>query len=275
MRDPRRWAGLLLAVQILVACGSPSNGPADERTLNVFAAASLRDVLTEVGTAFEKKNQVRLQFNFAGSNTLAQQISAAPVADLFVSADESWIRFVEEKGLTVPGSRQRLFDNRLVLIANHQITNHQAPDPLNDLCELRRLDFRHFAVADPRAVPAGRYAKAHLSAVQCQGENLWTTLRENLVPTLDVRAAMALVEGDSEIVGMVYKTDAATSNKVRVLYELPFSAQVPISYWATIIRNDKGEGSAQLFLDFMTGPEGRRIAGNAGFMLTPTSAAHK
>ncbi len=254
---PARLLAPLLLAGFLAACGEP---PPERPPLVVFAAASLRDVAAEIGRRFERLHPVEVVFNFAGSNTLAQQIDAAPRADVFLSADPQWVEFLDRHRRTVPGTRRDVLANRLVLIA-HRDSAVEVRDPR----DLATAEYRFLAVADPAAVPAGRYAKAALQARHHDGTDLWTAVADRLAPALDVRAALALVESDPEILGIVYRTDARTSEQVRVLFEFPAAEEAPITYCATLISGGGNPDSGRLFLDFLTRPEARAIAEGHGF----------
>ena len=252
----RNWLPLL--VLYLAACG----GGVPNRTAEVvvFAAASLRDVAGGVAREFESRQPVEVVFNFAGSNTLAQQIDAGPGADVFLSADEKWLEFLERQGRLVPGSRCRLLSNRLVLIAHREAAiDIEAP------AGLIGADYRFLAVAEPEAVPAGRYARAYLERRMVAGVSLWHQLSDRVAPALDVRAARALVESDPEILGIVYRTDARTSEQVRVVYEFPPLEEVPITYWGALVAGGDALEPSALFLDFLQGPEAAAILQRHGF----------
>ncbi len=260
IRLGRLGAGVpaILAAGLAAACGAATEG--GRTPVHVFAAASLRDVAAEIGRGFERRHPAAVVFNFAGSNTLAQQIDAAPRADVFLSADERWVDFLDRNRRTVPGSRRSFLSNRLVLVA-HRDADLEVREP----GELAAARFRFLALADPEAVPAGRYARAALGRVKRDGADLWTQVANRLAPTLDVRAALALVESDPEILGVVYRTDAMTSEKVRVLCELPPSDEAPITYFAVLVAGGGRPELGRLFLDFLASPEARAIAEGYGF----------
>jgi molybdate transport system substrate-binding protein len=262
LRDPILPA--LLTALLLAGCGGKPSG--DDELL-VFAAASLRDVAVDLGAAFEERNPaVAVSFNFAGSNVLAQQIAAAPRADLFLSADLRWLDFLEERGRLVPGSRRAFLGNRLALVARRD-----SPVAIDDPRRLADADYRHLAVADPEAVPAGRYARAALGSIPLEdveggeGGDLWSAVAGRVAPALDVRAALALVESDPEIVGIVYRTDAATSEKVKVLHLFPEGAGGPIRYGAALVEGDRPGDVAERFLAFLTTPAACAVAERHGF----------
>ncbi len=254
-----RLAAIVLGV-VLAGCGGGAKDESGEPLL-VFAAASLRDVVSELGAELERTHGVAVEYNFAGSNTLAQQIVAAPVADVFLSADERWVDFLEQAGRTVPGTRRSLFTSRLVVVA-HRDASYE----LTELADLARLGYRFLALADPEGVPAGRYAKAYLAGVPCDGADLYSAVEERVAPALDVRAALAFVESDPEVLGIVYRTDAMTSEKIRVVYEIEPRDDVDVVYWATLVEGGRRGDLGRLFLDFLQSPSARAVAERHGFL---------
>lgn len=250
------WVLLLL---LTTACGearSPGKEP-----LVVFAAASLQELVDAAGTRFETREGIPVVHNFAGSNVLAQQILAAPKADVFLSADLAWVEKIEVAGRTVEGSRQVLFSNRLVVVARRE-----TPFEIDSLRDLAAFPMRHLALADPQAVPAGRYARAHLERVTLGEGTLWDALAPRVAPALNVRAALALAESDEEILAIVYQTDARTSENVAVLFTLPSIPEVSITYHGVLVRGGQNPEAGRRFLDFLSGPEGRELARGAGFL---------
>lgn len=253
----------LVSGALFAACGGAP--PGGDEPLLVFAAASLRDVVAEIGAELERTEGVAVEYNFAGSNTLAQQIVAAPVADVFLSADGKWVDFLKDAGRTVPGTRRKVFSNRLVVVEHRD-----AAFEVTDLTDLARLDYRFLALADPEAVPAGRYAKAYLAGVPLGGGDLYSAVAQRVAPALDVRAALALVESDPEILGIVYRTDALVSRGVRIVYEIEPRGDVDIVYWATLLEGGRHGEAGRLFLDFLESPEARAIAARYGFLAPDT-----
>ena len=250
-----RALGLALWLLAASGCGeAPGAGPV------VFAAASLSDVAAELARAFERREAAAVELNLAGSNTLAQQVLAAPGADLFLSADLHWVEVLERAGRVVAGSRRPLLSNRLVLIARRD-----AATPVGSPAELADAEYRFLALADPAAVPAGRYARAALTEIPLAGGTLWQAVAGRVAPTLDVRAALALVESDREILGIVYRTDALSSDRVRVLHEFPGRGGAAVTYYGALVAGGAHAGAAVRFLDFLTGPEARAIAERHGF----------
>ena len=263
----RSWAVLSSAFLCLAVPGCGSNDPPQARPFVVFAAASLQDVVAELGTRFARDQGVELVYNFAASNTLAQQIEAAPVADVFLSANVRWIEFLEQADRLVAGSRRNFASNRLVVISRHD-----APLALSHPRQLATAQFAFLALADPDAVPAGRYARAFLQSVRVGERELWQLLRDRLAPTSDVRAALGLVESDPAIVGIVYRTDAARSSRVKVWYEVPAQPRNPIVYCAAAVKDRPKAVLAERFLDLLGSAQARAVLAEHGFVTAPSLA---
>ena len=226
----------------------------------VFAAASLRDVATEIATAFENRYSAEVLFNFAGSNTLAQQIQATPRADLFLSADSLWVDFLDQASLTLPETRQPVFANRLVVICRHD-----SEIQIDEAVALAHSEYRFLALGDPQGVPAGRYAREYLERIHLGDRSLWSVVADRIAPTADVRAALALVETDPEILGIVYLTDARSSSQIRILYEFPPIEDLPITSWAIQIAGGERPDLGRQFIDFLTSQPAQETAERHGF----------
>jgi molybdate transport system substrate-binding protein len=259
----------LLIFTFLVGVGGCTDDKQDTATLTVFAAASLREVVEDAARRFEEREGVKVVLNIAGSNVLAQQILAVPAADVFLSADGNWVDVLEQAGRVRPAERQPWLSNRLVVIGrqNANITLADAAD----LARAARADgFQHLAVANPEAVPAGRYARAALEGIPWPtasgSSTVWDGIQDRLAPTLDVRAALALVESDPAILGIVYRTDARTSERVRILLELPPPPEAPILYHAALLQDGPNPALGRRFLEFLESPEVHALAARRGFL---------
>lgn len=263
------WAVLSSVFLCLAVPGCGSSDPPQAQPFVVFAAASLQDVVAELGTRFARDQGVELVYNFAASNTLAQQIEAAPVADVFLSANVRWVEFLEEADRLVASSRRNFTSNRLVVISRHD-----AALALSHPRQLATAQFAFLALADPDAVPAGRYARAFLQSVRVGERDLWQLLRDRLAPTSDVRAALGLVESDPAIIGIVYRTDAARSSRVKVWYEAPAQPRNPIVYCAAAVKGRPKAVLAERFLDLLGSAQARAVFAEHGFVTDPSLAFH-
>ena len=220
-------------------------------------ALSLREAMQAITPACEKEAGVRLVFNFGSSNDLARQILAANKADVFFSADESWMNKVSEQGLVDTGSRRSLLSNRLVVVVPLS-----APVSITGPADLAGPGVKRIALADPEAVPAGKYARAWLEQVR-----QWDAVRERVVPALDVRAALAAVEAGAADAGVVYRTDAAISKKVKVAYEVTEGDGPRISYPVAALKERPRHDAARRVVDCLAGDEARRAFEALGFIV--------
>ncbi len=222
-----------------------------QRDLVVFAAASLSDALAEIARAFEAGGGRHVQLSFGGSNDLARQIRAGAPAEIFVSADARRMNELEQAGLVRRQERFDLVSNRLVVIVP-AVSSHPF-GKAEDLLLAQRI-----ALADPDAVPAGIYAREWL-----QRRGLWDRLRARVVPALDVRAALAAVASQAVDAGIVYRTDAAVSDRVRVALEVPAEESPRIVYPAALVGTPSA--AARAFFAYLRSPEARAVLSRFGF----------
>ncbi|HMC83443.1 MAG TPA: molybdate ABC transporter substrate-binding protein [Candidatus Polarisedimenticolia bacterium] len=225
--------------------------------LSVSAATSLTEALREIGATYEPRTSERLAFNFSASSTLARQIEEGAPADLFFSADEAKMDVLEQKALLLPGTRRSLLSNTLVIVvrADGRIA-------IDSPADLAKESIRRIALAEPNSVPAGVYAREHLEAV-----GLWEKLREKVVPTENVRAALAAVESGDADAGMVYRTDARISRRVRIAYEVPPAEGPKISYSVAVLRESRRPDAARRFLAYLESEDALRIFRRHGFLI--------
>lgn len=248
MKHPAFFTTLVLAV---LAAGQLLAG---ETT--VFAAASLTDALKDIAAAYEKAGGDKVRFNFAGSNTLARQIEAGAPADVFISADEAQMDALVARGLIAAGTRKPLLGNTLVIVT--------APDgpAIAKVADLAAPSIGRFAMGDPMAVPAGVYARKYL-----EQQGLWKTLQPKAIPVESVRAALAVVESGNVDAGIVYKTDAAVSHKVKIALEVPASEAPPIIYPVAMVADSRHAAAAGKFLVYLAGREAGAVFVKFGFTL--------
>jgi molybdate transport system substrate-binding protein len=227
--------------------------------LRVSAAASLTDVLQEIAGAYEKQSGDTLLFNFGASSMLARQIQEGAPADLFISADESKMDQLSQRGLVVKKSRRSLLSNTLVIIVpSDSRLKISGPADLADSA------IRNIAIAEPSTVPAGIYAKSYLRKL-----GIWNKVTSKLIPTDNVRATLAAVESENAETGIVYKTDALISRVVRIAYEIPAAEGPEISYPAAVLADSKQQAAAQRLLDYLQSPPAQEIFRKYGFLLKP------
>lgn len=210
------------------------------------------DAVTEVLEAFGG-GAIAVRANFASSSSLAMLLTRGVRADLFLSANEEWADRVEA-AVTVECQRKNLLGNTLVLIAPVD-----SPLQLEQLAELSSKVIRRIAMADPFSVPAGIYARELL-----QQAGLWKDTEKRIAATADVRRALTLVEQGAADVGIVYATDASSSDGVKVLLKLPESKTRVVYPLLRIENVDQDERVKELF-DFFDSDVAKRIFQQYGF----------
>jgi molybdate transport system substrate-binding protein len=226
--------------------------------VTVFAAASLTDALQQIAADYQKSAGDKIIFNFAASGVLARQIEAGAPADIFFSADEGQMDKLAARGLLVPESRRNLLGNVLVLVTppdNQAIPIHAAAD-------LTNAAVRRIALGDPKTVPAGAYAKSYLEMTGC-----WQALEAKVVPCENVRAVLAVVESGNADAGIVYKTDAAMSRKVKVAYEVPSVDGPRIVYPAALVKGAVSSDAAAKFLSYLASEHSGKVFRKFGFIV--------
>ena len=229
-------------------------------TITVFAAASLTDSLKVAAQRYEEQSHDKIEFNFAGSSLLARQIEEGAPADIFFSADAQWMDVLEKKGLIAKETRKDRLSNSLVIIVPKD-----SPPWISSPRDLLQARIGRLALADPKAVPAGIYAREYL-----QKQNLWTAVEPKVIPTANVRAALAAVASGNVDAGIVYKTDAAISKQVRVAYEIPAGDGPEIIYPMAAVKGP-AKAAAKNFLEYLSSPAGGEVFAGFGFIVRNTS----
>jgi molybdate transport system substrate-binding protein len=230
--------------------------------LTVFAAASLTDAMRAQSEAWRARGTPAPRLSFAASSTLARQIEQGAPADLFMSADQEWMDYLEQRGLIAPGTRSSPLGNSLVLVAPADQTRLVELSRSTDLAALLGPNGR-IATGDPAHVPVGRYAQA---ALEWMGQ--WQALAPRLARADNVRSALLLVERGEAPYGIVYGTDAAASRAVRVVGTFPAGSHPPVTYPFALTRRAAGDPRARGFLAFLTGPEAEPVWTRFGFAIT-------
>src|SRR5687768_15427518 len=191
---------------------------AQREALVVFGAASLTDVLQQVGSLYTKQSNVPVKFSFAASSALAKQIESGAQVDVFFSADQDWMNYLQERQLIDAATRADLLGNRLVLIAPTDSKISLKLERGARLLDALGRDGR-LATGDPDSVPAGKYAKAALTNLE-----LWPAIEPRLVRADNVRVALMYVARGEAPLGIVYETDAAVEPQVRIVDVFPESS---------------------------------------------------
>jgi molybdate transport system substrate-binding protein len=228
-----------------------------EKSILVFAAASLKNALDAVDAGFAKQNGIDVVTSYDASSALMKQIEQGAPADIFISADRNWMVYGSQKKLIDYATWIDLLGNRLVLIAAKDSSIGEVTiGPGLDLAKLAG-DGR-IATGDARAVPVGIYAKTALQKL-----GLWSAAEPKLAMVGNVRAALVLVARGEAPLGIVYATDAKVEPAVKIIGVFPEDSHDPIVYpaAATII----AKPAAKSYLAFLRSAAARSIFASFGF----------
>ncbi len=225
--------------------------------MRVSAAVSLTEPLERAADDFERESGIAVELNLAGSSTLAAQILVGAPVDLFISADERQMDRVAAESLVDAETRVVLLSNRLAVVT--PAGEGAAP---GDAAGLQAEAFRRIAIGDPAGVPAGVYARRYLASL-----GLWDALAPRTVPTRSVRAALAVVEAGDADAGIVYRTDARSSDEVAVAFEVPEDEGPAIAYPAAVLADAPNRAGAARFLAYLQSAAGCDAFRQAGFIV--------
>ena len=255
----KKLFSLLTVVILTVVMFSAPAPAADQGRIIVFGAASTTNALTDICRMFKAQGLGEAVPSFASSSTLAKQIENGAPAEVFLSANQKWMNYLEEKGMIDKGGRFDLLANRIVLIGplDSKLSDVEIKTgfPLSDLLGDNKL-----SMGDPDHVPAGMYAKQALEKLE-----VWAAVESNTARAKDVRAALAMVERGECPLGVVYSTDAAISDKIKVLGLFPEDSHPPIVYPVALTAGHETNATAQAFLEFLKGPEAKAVFEKYGF----------
>jgi molybdate transport system substrate-binding protein len=232
-----------LASSFALAAALPAPVRAQDQTITVFAAASLKNALDDANAAFARASGTRVTVSYAATSALVKQIETGAPADVFLSADVRWMDYAAERKLIRPDTRVNLLGNRLVLIApkDSRLDNVRIGQGF-DIARL--VGDGRIAVADVKAVPAGRYARAALEKL-----GGWTAAEKKLAQAENVRAALAYVSRGEAPIGIVYATDARIDAGVKIVGVFPDGSHPPVTYPVALTASARPE--AKRYLDFL------------------------
>jgi molybdate transport system substrate-binding protein len=243
---------LKAGVVIVLAALGASASAAD---ITVSAAASLTNAFKEIGTAFEKEHAGdKVQFNFAASDPLVQQISKGAPVDVFASADQDAMDKADNLKLLAPGTRKNFASNSLVLIAPQG-----GKAPVKSLADVTQPAVARITIGNPASVPVGRYTKASL-----ENAKLWASVEPKLILGTSVRQCLDYVARGEVDAGFVYATDAAiVKDKVTVVATV--STETPVTYPIAVIAAGPQAAAGRKFADYVQSPAGQAILAKYGF----------
>jgi molybdate transport system substrate-binding protein len=249
----RRFAELLAAMWLLPWM---AHGADTADSLTVFAAASLTDVMQELGSAYTKETGTKVEYSFAATSTLARQVESGAHADVFFAADQEWMDYLDQRSLIQKATRRNMLGNRLALVAPVSSTAQlqiKANFPL-----LAALKGGRLAIGDPDSVPVGRYARSALTNL-----GVWQDVADHLVLADNDRTALAFVARGEAPLGIVYETDARIDKNVRIVDLFPENSHLPITYPIALTNNATAKAVA--FLQFLRGPAAASTFEKYGF----------
>ncbi len=254
-----KWIAASFALLAAAGMGAalPAPAHAQDTPVTVFAAASLKNALDEIAAAWQAETGKPTAISYAASSALAKQIEEGAPADIFFSADLAWMDYLAERKLILEASRRSLLGNRIVLVAPADSTVETTIGAGFPLAEL--LGEGHLAMADPEAVPAGKYGKAALETL-----GVWESVAGKVAAAENVRAALLLVSRGEAPLGIVYQTDAAAEPGVRIVDSFPADSHPPIVYPVAAVANSTNPDTAA-FLDYLRSPAARAVFEKQGF----------
>ncbi len=253
----RQYLAFKLAVITLLVANSLSAQAAD--TVNVFAAASLKNAMDAVGASWKADTSNQATMTYAASPALAKQIEAGAPADIFISADLNWMTYLTDKNLVPAGTDVRLLGNQIVLIVPKDSKAEIKIEKDFKLAEL--IGDSKLAMGNVQSVPAGRYGKAALESL-----GVWNNVEGKVAQAENVRAALKLVSTGEAAAGIVYVTDAYSDKTVKVLGTFPNDSHPPIVYPAAVTSASRNP-DATAFLKYLQSDKAKAIFTGEGFIV--------
>jgi len=251
-------AGFLLTIGLPLLTPSTSTVVAQSNTsLLVSTAASLKEAMEEIKTNYQRtRSGVTINYNFGASGALLQQIQQGAPADIFISAAKRQIDTLEQSGELVAGTRSILAKNRLVLIVPKSSTG------VTSFLNLTRDNIRKIAIGEPRSVPAGQYAEQVLKQLK-----IYDKVKSKFVYANNVRQVLAAVEAGNADAGLVYRTDAAISQRVKTVVAADEKFHSPITYPMGVLKKSKNVAAATEFINYLSSEQARSVLKKYKFIL--------
>jgi molybdate transport system substrate-binding protein len=249
-------ATLLLTISLPTVISSPVLAQSNTSLL-ISAAASLKDVLEEIKPLYQQsKPNININYNFGSSGALQQQIEQGAPADVFISAAKKQVDALEQKGFLLPGTRNIIAKNRLVLVVPKNVVG------ITSFYNLKDAKVKKIAIGEPRSVPAGQYAQQVLEKLK-----IWPQIKSKLVFANNVRQVLAFVESGNADIGLVYATDAKISNQVKVVVGADEKYHSPIIYPLAVVKRSKNLDAAKEFSQFLSSNQAQTVFKKYGFIL--------
>jgi len=249
---------LVAATIMMISCsgGAKKANTEAPTEITVFAAASLTNVLAEVIDSFAVTNNVEVITNMASSGTLARQIEQGGTPDIYISASKKWANYVDSLGYVISPYKDEIALNDLVFVAPKESTTESFEvDSTFDLLSI--LNGNRLSIGDPAHVPAGKYAKQSLEYY-----GWYDKLCDSYLPAKDVRSALMVVELGEAPLGIVYRTDAEESAKVKIVGTFPAKSHKPIVYVSCLLKENT---ASKAFYEYLKSDASSAIWAKYGF----------
>ena len=250
-----------LLTVVFAGCGNASQENSSQKTekqqeVYIIAAASMTDAIKEIGANYEKEHpNVKLTYNFGSSGALQTQIEQGAPADVFISAAQKQMNALDEKGLIDKFTRKDLLENKVVLIVPKD-----SELSLNNFADVATDKVNKIALGEPKAVPVGQYSEEIFSNLK-----ILDAMKQKAVYASDVRQVLGWVETGEVDCGIVYATDAAISDKVKVLMEAPENTHKPVVYPIAMVNSSKNPDVAKDFIVYLSQDAQKNILAKYGF----------
>ncbi|EJE4693465.1 molybdate ABC transporter substrate-binding protein [Vibrio parahaemolyticus] len=224
--------------------------------LKVYAASSMTNAIDEIAQDFKEKYDVTVTPVYGGSSSIARQIINGAPADVFISANTKWMDYLVDEGVIDGDNVTNLVRNSLVLIAP-QSSSLAVFNFADANAWEAALNGSRLALGNPTSVPAGMYAKESLTTL-----GVWKEIQTKVAPAKNVRLALALVERGEAPLGVVYKTDAQLTNKVKIVGEFASDTHAAIVYPAAVVKDST---ESRQFFQYLKSEDAKRVFAHYGF----------
>lgn len=262
---------IVVSLSLLAGCSKPqTEGPSAQTPANdtvpneknvellISAAASLTDVLNEIADVYKDiEPNTKLTYSFGSSGALQAQIEEGAPVDIFMSAAQKQMKALEDKGLILDGTNKTLLVNKVVLItpANSNLE-------ISSFDDLTKDEVKKIAIGDPSNVPVGQYSEEIFTNL-----NILDKVSPKTVLGNDVRTVLTWVESGEVDCGIVYATDAYTTDKVQIITEAPEGSHKEVSYPVAVVKTSKNSEAAKRFLDFLSTEKAINLFTKYGFTM--------
>lgn len=252
---------IIISILSLISCSnekekSLKNENKQEVEILVLAAASLTDVMKELSQAYKNaSNKTKVNFSFASSGALQNQIEAGAPADIFFSASQKQMNALEEKKLIDTNTRRTLLENKVVLI-----TPKNSSLNIKSFYDITNESVKRVGLGEPKSVPVGQYSEEIFNNM-----NILDKVTTKAVYGSDVRAVLTWVENGEVDLGLVYETDAKIATNINIIGEAPKGSHKPATYPVAVIKSSKNKDEANSFIEFLSSDQAMSIFSKYGF----------